>query len=173
MGWKKDLTAAVGKVVDLGAARDAKRVITLERLFRCPECGRCEVFSMKATPRHCGRPMDPERELFHGGDPESFRLDIVELRGPKGSHLDREDGFGADYFKVPDSWQPAFTVWVLRPGRMAGERLGWVGQGLIGWEYKMVPGLSVTEGTTLTRDEAIALMWATINDYRPTAPGAA
>ncbi len=133
-----------------------KREIRIETEFRCPRCGKVEITPPTVTPTCCGAAMDMGKDRVLGGDPEDFRLDLVQcwagdiFRAPE------------SVFKVPDEWDPAYEVWVFRRGRHGGERIGWLGcRSGITWEYKLVPGIPsvVAQGSAPTREEALAQLW--------------
>ena len=149
--------------------------------YLCTRCGRVDVYHFGAEPTHCGIVMAPNRSRIRGGDPEAITLSLVDyVRGKWtrdtavhdtsliGKNL---DDLQADYFEPPETWRPCFEVWKLSPGRINGERIGWLGLehaagGLIQlWQYKMVRGVSsfVSEGSQPTKEEALYQMWLAIN----------
>ena len=126
------------------------------RLWRCFKCGKAESVPITnlINPWCCDREMKYDRDLFSIGDQRMEQLDLVECAA------------GDDYrapesvFQIPLNWDPAYELWVLRQGRMNGERIGWLGRTLLGWYYQMVPGIPeiLRNGFKPTRDEAIAAM---------------
>lgn len=117
------------------------QIITIQKEYRCLGCGQIDVYSaeLQARPVHCGQPMMEGRTLFRGGDPHSVRVDLVEITR---TELARKLFGETAHEEVPPGWSPAFEVWFLKPGRLKGERIGWMGESNFGWEYRMVAGVS-------------------------------
>lgn len=138
-----------------------KRIVTLQRVFRCCSCGRIDVYDVFAEPVHCGRPMDAERELFRGGDPEALRIDLVEY--VRGGADDLQ--VAESVFTPPSTWITSWEVWCLKPGRQNGERIGWLGETLVGYAYQMVPGIPsyLAAGLVTNREDALAAILGAIH----------
>ena len=133
--------------------------------FRCEACGQVDVYdSIFATPRHCGFEMRDLGVKVQSGDPNVIEIALLSI------HRDRlPSGWTATEKDWPSWWLEAWELWRFSDGRNRGERVGWLGKTktmLIGtdkWEFVMVPGCHVKEGTARTRTECVAQMWGIIN----------
>lgn len=117
-------------------------------MFTCPVCRKQERYEPYAEPRCCHQLMQPGQELYYtGGDPEEYRIDVLKLwRNELPSHFQE-----LDVDKVGE-------VWFLKPGRQKGERIGWLVEGKLAWQWYMVPGVNPGEGVALDRVEALDAM---------------
>lgn len=132
----------------------------LQLLFRCNTCGQVDAYTQAdATPAHCGHLMILQRPMFFGGDPNRRRLIMLQVK--------REftpSGFPATDRDWPRHWNPAYELWHFKAGeaRTTGERLGWFGQGLLGWEWISMPGCTPREGVAASKEEAANRLWEII-----------
>lgn len=134
---------------------------TAQFMFRCDSCGQVDLYpSGSALPFHCSRSMALIKKMWFGGDEGEMRLSSLEL-DEKVSPL----GFPITEKAWPSNWKPAYELWKLHHGRVKGERIGWYGkiELLEAWEWIMVPGVSPQEGRSLSKIEAISVMWNAIN----------
>lgn len=127
--------------------------------FRCQVCGQVDAYEdFRAEPMHCARPMRMLQHRFVGGDPNRTELQLLVL--------DREFspcGFLVTNRPWPKHWDPAYELWCFRNGRIGGERIGWLGQGLVAWDFIMSPGCSPADGIAIDKDAAVSTMWGIIS----------
>lgn len=125
------------------------------RLWRCFTCGKAESVPIIFNPPFCcGKMMRCDRDLFEIQNERLEQLDLI--RCSPGDDMRAPD----HVFHVPEEWDPAFELWVLRQGRMNGERIGWLGRTTLGWYYQMVPGIPevLRSGFKHTCEDAIEAM---------------
>lgn len=129
----------------LQAKANGKRVLKIERDFRCFVCGVVDYFDPYAEPVHCARPMRPGEDMrYHGGDPEEGRIDAIRLKKehwPEGIFEHHGDEI--------------VEIWFLRPGRYKGEKVGWLTDTGLAVHWRMVPGVTPEAGLAMTRNQAL------------------
>ena len=136
----------------------------VEKEYKCLACGNVQVAEPWAEPQHCGFRMAEGAILFKGGDPNRLNVSMVEIPKDKVSALINFET--RTLLNLDPSWEPAFEVWFMKPGRKDGERIGWCGKTLLGWGYQMVDGVSSIskEGVAPTRDGVIERMLLALAD---------
>lgn len=120
----------------------------ITRQFRCQSCDKVAEFNSTSRPMHCSKPMTAGDVQFHG-DNTTRRLHLIELL--KTPEVD---------WQFADEPERTWEVWqnIRTHGRSGGERIGWVCQRPLFFEWKMPPGVKIQYGTELTMNQAVAAM---------------
>ncbi len=97
-------------------------------------------------------------------------LDLVPysrggIYAPDGVLLVAHDDLQGSEWTPPKTWDPAYEVWELRPTRVGGERIAWLGKVGPTWAFRMVRGVaeSARWGIAKTRSDALHQIWLRIN----------
>ena len=121
----------------------------MQSRFGCKKCDRIDVADHSAAAvMMCHGPMDLLGPLFPARrDPDTLDVALIKTK-----------------WSVPpgdcEGWKDVREVWFLKPGRQDGERIGWIGKGLLGWKYLMVAGIAETKrrGMAIRKSGAIESM---------------
>ncbi len=129
--------------------------------FLCRHCGRYKLEPM--SEHGSVVPVCHNEQMVAGAvrsdagrDTERLSVDIIQLRGGPIT----EQLFGEKAPLAGWQLQGTYEVWFLAPGRERGERVGWLRQGMLGWEYRMGPGVPEADGSgvAVSRKDAVTKM---------------
>jgi hypothetical protein len=135
-----------------GVKANGKRILQIEREFRCFACGRVDRYEPYAAPVCCAALMKAGEEmLYHGGDPEEGRIDAITLKKENWPH------------GIFENATAIVEIWFLRPGRYKGEKIGWMTDTGLAVHWRMVPGVTPQAGIALDRASALECMIAALD----------
>lgn len=122
----------------------------ITQAMQCVVCGKNEENEYGKLWAHCGKMMRTT------GSP-NFPVDNVKELRLHTVIIGYDPGVA---WSFPGSPEQIMEVWRLRPGagRASGEQLGWIGKRTLTYEWHMVPGVAIRNGTGPTPVDCVQMM---------------
>lgn len=126
----------------------------ITRKFYCDRCHHVAEYVSTESPVHCGIAMKPGDLLFRD-TAKATRLHFIRLlRTPE---VDWQFGH------LPQGPDGIREVWQCKIGRINGEKLGWICDRGLFWEWVAVPGVALRHGTAPTLGQSIQALRAALD----------